>query len=45
MEVLKKKCQHCGKEITSLYEKQLDYNLKAHELACEKKNENKKHSS
>jgi len=37
--ILKKKCKYCNKEITSMYEKQLDYNLKAHELSCEKKQE------
>jgi len=35
MKIIKKKCQYCGKEIISLYESQADYNLKAHELACE----------
>ena len=35
--VFKRKCKYCEKEITSLYEKQADYNLKAHELSCEKK--------
>jgi len=39
MEILKAKCKHCGKEITSMYEGQLDYNLKAHELSCAKKQE------
>lgn len=39
MKLLKAKCQHCGKELTSLYQKQLDYNLKAHEISCEKKQE------
>lgn len=39
--ILKARCSKCGKEFTSLYEKQLDYNLKAHELTCkgDKKNE------
>ena len=41
MKLLTAKCQYCGKEITSLYQKQLDYNLKAHELSCEKKQEKK----
>ncbi len=36
MEVLKTKCKYCGKEITSLYEKQLIYNTKAHEISCPK---------
>jgi hypothetical protein len=35
------KCQYCDKEFVSLYQKQLDYNLKAHELSCEKKQEKK----
>jgi len=39
MKILKAKCQYCGKEIESMYQKQLDYNLKAHELSCEKKQE------
>ncbi len=38
---LKAKCQYCKKEITSMYQKQLDYNLKAHELACEKQHSSK----
>lgn len=37
MEILKDKCKYCDKEISSMYQKQLDYNLKAHELSCEKK--------
>jgi len=32
--ILMKQCKKCGKEITSLYQKQLDFNLKAHELTC-----------
>lgn len=43
MKILKAKCQYCKKEITSMYQNQLDYNLKAHEIACEKKhNSNQK---
>lgn len=38
MEIKKKECEHCGKIIESLYDAQLDYNMKAHLLAC-KKNE------
>jgi len=38
---LKKKCQYCGKEIISLYEKQLNYNLQAHEISCSKNPKNK----
>lgn len=41
MKILKKRCQYCDKEILSLYKKQLDYNLHAHELACEKNLEGK----
>lgn len=40
-EILKKKCDLCGKEITSMYEDQLEYNYNAHRLACEKKHKNK----
>jgi len=35
--ILKRKCKHCGKEITSMYQRQLDYNVQAHELSCKKK--------
>ena len=35
--ILKRKCKFCGKEITSMYKKQLDYNLQAHELSCKQK--------
>lgn len=41
MKILKAKCKHCEKEISSMYKEQLDYNLKAHEIACEKKQEKK----
>jgi len=34
--VLTKTCKHCGKKISSIYKKQLDYNYKAHLLACPK---------
>jgi hypothetical protein len=34
MEVLKGKCVHCGKIIFSLYQDQLTYNVKAHEMSC-----------
>ncbi len=41
MKLIKKKCQYdCGMEITSLYEKQAEYNLNAHELACKKNPKN-----
>jgi len=38
---LKKECKYCGKEIVSLYEKQLNYNLQSHEIACSKNPKNK----
>ncbi len=41
MEILTKKCKYCGKEITSMYEKQLEQNLKVHELSCEDKGDKK----
>ena len=37
MEILKIKCERCGKEITSLYQKQLEQNYKVHLLSCEGK--------
>ena len=37
MEIKIKMCPHCGKVIESLYDKQLDYNYKAHLLACKEK--------
>ncbi len=41
MKSITKKCKYdCGKEITSLYEKQAEYNLNAHELACKKNPKN-----
>lgn len=41
METLKKTCEICGKEIHSLYPEQLEYNYKAHLIACRIKNKNK----
>ena len=41
-ESIKLTCKYCGKVIESLYEKQAEYNLKAHEISCEKKGEEKK---
>jgi len=35
MKILTKKCKFCGKELTSMYQKQLDYNMKVHEMSCE----------
>lgn len=37
---MKRKCPHCNKIIESLYVAQLDYNFKAHLLACKKKKGN-----
>lgn len=34
MKTITKECQYCGKKIISLYEKQAQYNLEAHELSC-----------
>jgi len=39
MEIKQKVCPDCGKVIESLYSNQLDYNYKAHLLACKKKDE------
>ena len=35
--VLTKRCKFCGKEIRSMYKKQLDYNIQAHEISCKRK--------
>ena len=40
MKTIRKICQYCGKEMTSLYQKQIDYNMSAHELACKKNPKN-----
>ena len=32
--VLKASCVHCGKEVFSIYRRQLEYNINAHELSC-----------
>lgn len=40
--VLTKKCPYCGKEISSMYESQLEYNYQAHVLSCKKKKGEKK---
>jgi len=40
MKTIIKKCKYCGKEITSLYEKQAEYNINAHELACKENPKN-----
>ena len=39
MEIKKAECPYCNKIIESLYDNQLDYNYKAHLLACKKKDE------
>lgn len=41
-EILKGNCSKCGREFSSLYEEQLIYNIKAHELSCKGKKEDKK---
>lgn len=38
-EILKARCIYCGKEVFSLYKKQLDYNVKAHEISCPERKE------
>ena len=35
--IITKTCKFCNKEFTSLYPKQLEYNVKAHELTCKQK--------
>lgn len=42
MEVFKKKCSKCGKEIKSLYKPQLEFNYKTHVERCKGNNNNKK---
>lgn len=37
MEIKEKVCPYCGKVVISIYDKQLDYNYKAHLLACKKR--------
>lgn len=37
MKKLKANCIHCGKPVFSLYKKQLDYNIQAHEISCPEK--------
>ena len=34
MKILKKRCPYCEKEVTSLYQKQLDYNYEQHIKNC-----------
>lgn len=40
--VLKAKCIFCGKEVYSLYQGQLNHNIKVHELSCVARNREKK---
>ena len=42
MKVLIKKCDHCGKEISSIYVKQLDYNFKQHYNKCKVRKDEKR---
>ncbi|GAH42574.1 unnamed protein product [marine sediment metagenome] len=42
MEIKERVCPYCGKVIVSIYDKQLDYNYKAHLLACKENNNNEK---
>ena len=39
MEIKQKTCPDCGKVVTSIYDRQLDYNYKAHRLTCKKKDD------
>jgi len=39
MKILKKKCPKCGKEISSMYKEQLEYNFNAHLLSCNREEE------
>ncbi len=41
MEVIKRKCQYCKREFSSLYPKQLLQNIEAHESACKDNPKNK----
>lgn len=41
-ELLSWTCPKCGKVITSLYQRQLDQNVKQHELSCVQKDAEKK---
>ncbi len=35
--IFKKRCKFCNKKFKSLYPKQLEYNVQAHELSCKQK--------
>ncbi len=39
MEIKQKTCPDCGKVVTSIYDRQLDYNYKAQRLTCKKKDD------
>ncbi len=45
MKTITKNCQYCDKEMKSLYQKQIDYNMDAHELSCKKNPKNIKEES
>lgn len=44
-EVYKKKCERCGKEITSLSKRQLEQNFQVHKMACDKKHKDGKRTT
>ena len=35
LKLLKNRCRYCNQEFSSLYQKQLDYNHRVHEMSCE----------
>lgn len=37
MKIFERKCRKCGKVISSMYQKQLDYNFEAHMISCTNK--------
>ena len=41
MKLIKKICQYCGKKMTSLYQKQIDFNMDTHEKTCKENPKNK----
>jgi len=41
METITKECQYCGKEMKSLYQKQIDFNMDTHEKTCKENPKNK----
>ena len=44
METITKECQYCGKEMKSLYQKQIDFNMDTHEENCKVTPKNKNHA-